>query len=448
MSVLTPTTMPDGINQDVAVAYAALAGKLHAYNARFGYYDGDHPIVYTRDALRDVFRSLDADFHANWCALVIDSVADRINLAGFSAAKVSAQKKLMAAYNDLDLNLESDDAHRAALICGEAFIVAWKDEKGVIDAYYNDPRLCHVFYDPERPKRVAWAAKWWVDDDGYRRLTLYYPDRLEYYISQAKSENVTSAASFRPWAEMDRAPNPFGVVPVFHLRPDRRAIRSDLTDVIPLQNGINKLMLDMMVAAEYGAFKQRYIVSNADVAELKNRPNEVWQIPAAEAGEEGTRVGEFSPTDLDNYLKAMDRLANIVGAISRTPKHYFLATGGDPSGEALLSMESPLVKKVRDRIDRFIPTWQQFGAFLLSLYGLTVQPADITPVFDDPRTVQPYTQAQTRKIERESGIPLKTLLRREGWTDAELDQLAQDQQAATPAALVPAAAASTEDSPL
>ena len=47
--------------------------------------------------------------------------------------------------------------------------------------------------------------------------------------------------------------------------------------MIPLQNAINKLVTDLMVAAEYGAFMQRWIISNADTSSLKNAPNEIWE---------------------------------------------------------------------------------------------------------------------------------------------------------------------------
>jgi hypothetical protein len=45
----------------------------------------------------------------------------------------------------------------------------------------------------------------------------------------------------------------------------------------------------------------------------------------------------------------------------------------------------------------------------------------------DPfQTIQPGTQAQIRKVSKDTGIPLRTLLRDEGWTEADLDQMYQD----------------------
>jgi len=407
-------------------AYAALEAKRLPYSRLWDYYRGIHPLVYTNKRLEEIFRDLDARFTQNWCAVVIDAADDRIELSGLGIEDEAAQEALARIWASASLDLDAMDAHQAALVCGESFIIVWPDDQDQVQCYYNDPRLCHVFYDAENPKRVASAAKWWDDDEGRRRITLYFPDRLEYYVSAGKAENVSSANSFEP-ADPPTAPNPYGRVPVFHLRTGRSPV-SELANVIPLQNGINKLLIDMMVAAEYGAFRQRWIISTADVrGKLRNAPNEIWDIPAGDGAGQQTQVGEFAPTDLSNYLSAIDNLARGLGIITRTPKHYFFAQGGDPSGEALISMEAPLNKKVGKLIKRFAPVWQAIGQFLLELdAGIVVDPDDITPVFAEPETVPPLTQAQARSLAVAAGVPLVTTLRREGWTPAELQQLEED----------------------
>jgi hypothetical protein len=285
-----------------------------------------------------------------------------------------------------------------------------------------------VFYDADDPYMVTMAAKWYNTADGRRRLVLYYPDRLDYYISSGKAENVSSATAFQP----DTPPserNPFGEVPVFHLRT-RHDIRSELENVTSLQDGINKLLADMMVSAEYGAFKQRWIISGSDnIAPLKNAPTEIWALPAGDGVGQQTQVGEFSATDLKVYLEAIDKLVLAIGIITRTPRHYFFAQGGDPSGEALIAMESPLVKKCSDYIVRFRTTWRNVAAFMLKLSGQTVDPMTITPQFENPQTIQPRTQADIRKLGVDAGLPLVTALRREGWTDAEIMQMEADRDA-------------------
>lgn len=58
-----------------------------------------------------------------------------------------------------------------------------------------------------------------------------------------------------------------------------------------------------------------------------------------------------------------------------------------------------------------------------------MNPLDITLVWDDAATVQPRTQAEIRQIGVSAGMPLTTLLRDEGWTEADLAQMEADREA-------------------
>jgi hypothetical protein len=414
---------------DLQRAYKALSGKRKAYTDLWAYYDGRQPMVYTSKRLKDIFKDLDATFNENWCSVVIDCATDRINLRGFTiAGGGEAGGKLTEIFQELQLGLEADDVHEAALVTGEAFLIAWKeDNEQLPQVYYNDPRLCHLFYDPENPRQKSFAAKWWVDEQLKTRLTLYYPDRLEYYITQGKTDAPASANAFKPMPDTPTADNPFGEIPIFHFRPERRTIKGDLANVVPLQNGINKLLSDMLVAAEYGAFKQRWVISNGDLTKLKNSPNEVWGVPAGDGIGQGSQVGQFDATDLVNYISAINSLAAAAAIISRTPKHYLFEQAGTPSGEALIAMEAPLNKRVQNHIDRFTITWREVAAFLLKLTGAGDVPLiSIQPQFTKPETVQPQTEANIRKTNVDSGVPLATALRWEGKSQEEIDQLMAD----------------------
>lgn len=427
---------------DLDLAVATLKAKCVIYDNLFAYYDGNQPIVYSQDRLRDIFKSLNARFTQNWCAVVIDSVHERIQLQRITVAdNEAATQQLDDILKSSQLILESDDTHLAALVTGESYVIVWPDEAtGEPDAYYNDPRNVHLFYEADSPRIKRMAAKWWVGDDGYRYLTLYYPDRLEYYRTRKQVRTLGATGTYG-YNEVENGKafdsyqanedNEYGVVPVFHFRRDHRVIKSELANIIEPQDAVNKLLADMMIAAEFGAFPQRYIISQADPGKFKNAPNQIWDIPAGDGEGQAVSVGQFDATELKNYLDAIDRWTYAIAVISRTPKHYFFGQGGDPSGEALIAMEAPLNKKAQKYIDRFIATWSEIGAFLLQLDGVTVDNNAVVPVFDKPETVQPYTQALIRKTSVEAGVPLMWEMKQEGYTEQELDELEQarsDQQ--------------------
>ena len=421
---------------DLDRAYKVLKAKAPLYTNLWNYYDGDQPLMYTAGKMKTLFQDLDlAKFTENWCAVVIDAANDRINLSSVSLKDDSNDTILKDTWDDYELGLEASDIHEAALVIGESFMLVWPDDKeeNALDAFYNDPRLVHLFYDPSNPRKKWYGAKWFVDAENKIRMTLYYPERLEYYISDKKADQVESVKSFQPYRPRDvegeeTAVNEYNQVPIFHFRTERRIVKGDLVNVIPLQNGINKLLTDMMVAAEYGAFKQRWIVSQADTEALKNAPNEIWRVPAGDGVGQETSVGEFDVTPLGNYISAIDHLASSAAIITRTPKHYLFQQSGTPSGEALIAMEAPLNKRCDDHIDKFIPVWKEVIEFIMKVLGDEVDKGDIEVNFEKPESIQPKTEAEIRKAGKDTGIPLKTLLREEGKTEAWMDQMEKDKK--------------------
>lgn len=415
---------------DVKLAFEGLNNKAELYDALFDYYDGDQPLKYSTERLREIFQHIDATFQENWCAVVVDALMDRLSFTGWDAEDSRLNDGLDEYFDIESVAIEAEDAHQAAAICGEGFIMAWPDEAGRPQVFQNDPRLVHAFYEAQNPKRLRMAAKWWVGEDDLRYLTLYYPDRLEYYVSKAKSENVRDWRNFEPMDPPSEV-NPFGVIPVWHLRRNRRSGMGELTTaVVSQQDAVNKLFSDMMVAAEFGSFKQRYIISGGGVSTLKNAPNEIWDIPAGDGVGQPTQVGEFSTVDLKQYLDSMDRIANSMAVVTGTPKHlFFSGSVSNVSGEALIALEAPLNKKVEAYQRRFSPVWRELGVFLVQLLGFgEVSAGDLTVLWEQSGTVQPKTEAETLRTNIDAGLPLITLLKRNGWTQSEIDAMMDDLQ--------------------
>ena len=414
------------IKPDVEKAYDAIAAKQPVQNSLFAYYDGKQPTIYAGKYISGLLEGKSKSFTQNWCAMVIDSELDKLNLRGFSAEKAATTKAMQAIWDTNEIDLESDSVHEAALITGESFAIVWADDGKNVEVYYNDPRMCHMQYNPEKPREKLWAAKRWVGIDGHMYITIYYPDRLEHWRSSKTADKETSGSSFDAIGEPVK--NPYGEVPVFHFRSRRRNAQSDLDNVTSLQDAVNVLLTDMMATAEYNAFPQRYIISSGDLDELKNAPAEVWDLAQGVGGEGETKVGQFAAANLNIYTDAIDKLASSIGVITRTPKHYFFGEGGSNlSGEALIAMEAPLNAKVTDRIDVLTPVWRKLMAFALTVGGAKkVDPLTIMPEFDEPATIQPRTAAEITAIRVTAGMPLTSALRLEGMDNAQIEQIDAD----------------------
>jgi hypothetical protein len=429
---------------DLERAFEALHAKQTPYTEYWNYYDGDAELKFSTDRLYRVFGPTEINFNQNWSAVVADSANNRIDLQRFEVADdAAATAALNAQMESQELFTASYDVHLDALVTGEGFVIAWPDAAGEMEAFYNDSRQVHLFYEPDNPRKKRYAAKWFSDMyTGVIILTLYYADRVEYY--QAEKSTIPGATltakAFIPvlpsdgggyvlMADGDMWPgNPTGEVPVFRFPRLWRKTQSELKNAISPQDAISKLNSDMMVASEFGSFKQRWLVTNADTETLKNAPNEIWSIPAGDGEGEGTQVGEFSAADLGGYIEAMVNQVSAISATTQTPAHlFFTASATVPSGEALIALEAPLNKKCAIYIQRFKKVWEQLAAFMLRWSGMAIEADRINAVFATPSTVQPKTQSEINKTNVDSGMPLETTLRRSGWTDAELMQLEADQ---------------------
>jgi hypothetical protein len=414
---------------DLAIAVAHLTSKKPRYDALHAYYTGDQPLVYSSSKLREVFHGLDARFIVNVCSVVVDSVLNRLALRTLQvAANEQADDALQAVREASGLVDDEYAIHEDVCVTGESFVLAWRNEDtGAIEAFQNDSRLCHAEYDGDNPRQMRFAAKWW-NTAGIIRLNLYYTDRIEHYatVREFKAGEVPDERAFQPFGDESVSVNEWGVIPVFHFRSNRRGAKSQLQDAAPIQDMLNKLYADAMLTSEFMAFPQRYVISESGIQNLQNNPNAIWDLVASAQGAQPTSAGQFPAADLTNYLVMIDNLLTKLGVITSTPKHFFYAQGGDPSGEALIAMEAPLNRKVQQLQQTLAPTWRALGAFLLKLAGVNVPSREVWAQYEPAETVQPMTQAQVRELTVRAGVPLTTTLRDEGWDDADIAQMYED----------------------
>lgn len=403
---------------DLEIVFNAIKAKQLPQDKLFRYYNGDQPAVYSSNRLRDVFKNIDTVFSENWCSVVVDCILDRINLERIGGRSEAETNLLSELWLDRDMDDEAHETHKSALIAGEAFVIVWPDENGHAEAYFNDPRKCHAQPDAENPKRIGWAGKMWRLDSGEWRINLYYPDRVEKYIT-APMDKDSAPDSSNSFMQFEIIANPYQKLPVFYFH-----CQSELTNILSPQIAVNKLLNDMIIASEFGALKQRYVISEAETGTLKNAPNEIWSLP------EGSEVGELSASDLSNFINAMDREVNVISTISKIPKHYFINQGGMPSGEALIAMEAGINKKAGNYIRRFKKFWSDVIEMMLEIENIAIDKKNISPLYEAPETVQPRTRAEIIQIETNSGIPLVTSLRRKDWSEADIKAMLKDKDEA------------------
>jgi len=386
--MLTPEQIRDDLDEQLSDREPSLE--------RFkDYYHGKHDLAFATNKFRSAFGSLFANFSDNWCGLIVDAAEERLNIEGFrmGSAGTEADETAWEIWQRNGLDLDSQLAHTEALIYGSSYVLVWYGEDPTVpEITVESARQMIIGYSAgSRRKRVA-AWKRWIDDDDYVYGTLYTAD----YIYKYRSSSKVSSPTFRKYTlnkpfdtdtiykiswiprpgEEDPIPNPLGVVPVVEIKNNPMILepgRSEIEQIIPLQSATNKLIADMLVAAEYGAFRQRWVTGlsiptddNGNVIEpFEAAVNRVWH-----AENPDTKFGEFGQTDLTGYVKGIELLVQHAATISRTPPHYFLLNGGQsPSGESITSAEAGLVAKVKRKMRSFEEGWEEVMRIAFKVLG-------------------------------------------------------------------------------
>jgi len=342
------------------------------------YYRGKHPMLYAGSKYRAAFGNLFSGFADNFCGLVVDAVEQRLDIEGFrmgSDESLKADADAWRIWQSNNLDARSQIAHTEALVKGETSVLIWvdPDDSDQVQITVQDALQMAIGYDRATGQRLA-ALKRFVQDDGSTWFTLYLPDRIEKYQTLPKGAS-NAMLKFGRYALEQRQtpgenwplPNPIGVVPVvplLNLPHFDGTGTSEIASVIPLQNALNKLFLDMLVASEYAAFRQRWATGlELEIDEDTGKPKNPFQANAGSiwtVEEAATKFGEFDVTDLENYVKAIETTIQHIATITSTPPHYLLGSSGAfPSGESLTATETGLVEKAKRKQRYLGEGWEE-----------------------------------------------------------------------------------------
>jgi hypothetical protein len=341
------------------------------------YYDGAHPLSFFDDKVREAFGERFSRFASNFTALVIDSIAERIQVNGFRFKDDSGDDDLWAIWQENDLDGSSLMAHTEALIKTTAYTLVEPRGGTTPRITVEDPLDTIVELDPrDRRKRLA-GLKRWLDDDGHLIVYVYTPDNVfKYRTEQTFQQSMRNASDTIPRLQRMNVAgeswplsNPMGVVPIVPLpnRPRARQTegRSEVEVIASNQDLINYYRVMSVIAARYTAYPQRWVknlpimldpVTGLPSQPFKGGMADLWQIepygpddPRALNSAAQPEFGQFLPGSVDPYIRLIEHEVAAMTSIAAVP--YFYVLGGPtaipPSGESLKSSEARLVNKVR-----------------------------------------------------------------------------------------------------
>lgn len=254
LSAIAEKFKEKGLVSDTWESETQTAGDLVALYRE--YYDGDHRLKLTSE-MKKMMQIGDARldrYNANYCEMVINAMADRLTVDRIAvnpdADDDPAQQWANAMLRHNRFDALQIDIREAALRDGETFVMMEYDENSKqIELYHNgawdgDDGII-VVMDASYKTILAGVKAWW--EGNQKRVNIYYPDTVEYYTSTDGA--LAAYEEPKPTIRYGEVPG----VPIIRFSSKKMAT-SELKNVIPLQDSLNRTLVSMIMAAELTAF--------------------------------------------------------------------------------------------------------------------------------------------------------------------------------------------------
>lgn len=407
----------------------------------------------------------DPDFHLNVCRSVVSAVTERMIVNSFDSADKALAAWAWQVWQDNRMDSAQDEVHEGAIRDGEYFVlVDWDTQKRRVrftsHQRFTDGTVggdgfgCKMFYPDDNPSLPAlYACKRWTEvmDQGRarQRITLYYPERVEKYASAgAVWEPVQDVGdSGWPLAWVDSAGQPLGL-PVIHFY--NPGLRCEAWDAIPMQNAINKTLIDLLASADLTAFRIFVAFGWIPTSDGKSPADDGSNLLALAPGQvlgttrSKTEAGfeAIEPADLSPLLDLLQQLVLYLASVSAIPGSRFQIIRQVMAEGTLKQQIEPLLAKIRRRQVLLGNAWENcfyIARKLANTFGgeSLSEDAQLSTQWADLETRNEKEHLETLKLKKELGVTQEQIWSEMGYDQEHIAQMQQAIAEATPPPATP-----------
>lgn len=369
------------------------------------------------------------DFNDNYCQIVVDKMAGRLEVAEITLGDDEKNKWLSQLLEKNNWKSLQGTVFRGAVRDGDSFIMIdpetleWTSEP----AYDGYSGVYALFY--SNSTTPYWACKIWseglddADNKNTMRLIVYQEGKVSYWRGQESGttiepDNTVSVASLisrgvnltnipsgadvqtlmineRPWVVSS--------IPIIHHvnKYDNysESGESEIRPAIPLQDVLNRTLHSMVMASEFSAFNIIYSIGlEVDASgivpgavlnlTLKDKDGNVITSLTEEMLRflQSVRVGQLQGSDISQYTNQIDKIVREISQATQTPI-YGITNQGAVSGDALKQLEIGLIGKCErfqkqntDAIRKLIKLSAEIQKTFAGDYGDLPSPPEIESV--------------------------------------------------------------------
>lgn len=314
------------------------------------------PAIFKEGTPREV-RVLAAASRVNVLGIVINSLVQSAFVDGFRATeKDSENLAVWQAWQANRMDAHQTAIHRAATAYGAAYAIVLPGDPLPVIRGISPRSMCTLYgEDPDWPM--------WALERRSNKLWVLYDEEATYWIKGGELDDR--------WELIEIRKHNLGVVPVIRFvdeddlddedEPQSETLpqdssssvepptRGQIAPLMPIQDQIDLSTFGLQVAQHYGAFKQRYIIGWAAQSEADAIKTAASTIFTLDAEPDSVKLGEFSQTDLDGYIKSREASLRHAATLSQTPVHELMGELVNLSAEALAAAEAGKDRKVDER---------------------------------------------------------------------------------------------------
>lgn len=420
------------MSDDLIELLQKLSAHAVEYRENDLYYAGQQPLAFLSPESKAALSNRFGRIASNIPRLAVNSIAERLRVTGFVGTA-----DVWSEFIRCDLDQWSGVVHREALALGQSFVIVWVDADGQPLVTVESAHHVAVKRDPATRQVVVAVKRYTTETETHAYV--FYADHVEHWV--AKSPSAGNAG----FVLTETIANPLGVVPVVPFTNSDRLLdfdgHSEMDDLKPLVDGLNKTLADLAVAQEFTARPRRW----ATGIELVERPvldddgnpvldddgepvtDTVNPIPEGDRAmvseNKDARFGQLEGASLAGYENAVKIWLGQIQAVSSLPGHLIgILVDSPTSADALRASESSLTARAEQKQQTFGKAWESVGRLIIAVRD-SVDPATVSV------RVQ-WADASTRSTAQESdsaqklfgsGILSRTgVLKRLGYSDDEI----------------------------
>lgn len=391
---------------------------------RWKYYKGEHDLPFAPDGVSNEYLEIRNQSRVPLIRLATRIPVQRLRVGGFRSSLTSGtDDATWDAFNKNRLASKSRLLYTHALALGYGVLSVWPgEEEAIIDI--ENPLNLYLHLDPTNPTRLDYVVKY-LEQEGRAWV---YTDTLITEYAYDKQGNG--------WVRVNTVPNKVKRVPFVVFAPEQDAdgtFNSMVDSLIPMQRAIDTMRFNLLLAAQFAAYRQRVVVGYDPVMRdgdgnvlfqsdgdgnpitdgdgnplpMISKPGKVGVdrllvFPGAD-----TKVFDLDESNLTYYETALNHLMNTFASVAQVPAQHLAGDFKNVSGDLMVATEATLRGLLSSLQTVFSDSWADVWDMASTAQGKEYAPYVIW-MDAEPKSLQAVADAASKMVP--NGAPIRLFL--------------------------------------